>query len=117
MTGRAPADYYKHRRTIKTSFDIEGIGIHTGCETSIRIEPAKAGDGINFIRTDLDRDMRFCPTVDRVQDYPRATVLAEDGEDLYTVEHLMATFSGLGITEVDVYVDGPEIPALDGSAR
>lgn len=34
-----------------------------------------------------------------------------------TVEHLLAALSGLGLTDVRVEVDGPELPALDGSAQ
>jgi UDP-3-O-[3-hydroxymyristoyl] N-acetylglucosamine deacetylase len=40
-----------------------------------------------------------------------------NGTRIQTVEHLMAAVSGLGIDNLDIEVDGPEIPALDGSAK
>ena len=41
-----------------------------------------------------------------------------DGEDaLHTVEHVLAAVSGAQIDDVDIVMDGPEPPILDGSAR
>jgi UDP-3-O-[3-hydroxymyristoyl] N-acetylglucosamine deacetylase len=46
-----------------------------------------------------------------------ATTVGVNGTRIQTVEHLMAAVSGLGIDNLDIEVDGPEIPALDGSAK
>ncbi len=109
-------DYYRKRRTLAEVLEIEGIGIHTNCQTKLRIEPADSGDGIRFIRTDLDEPVVFIPSVDSVLDIPRATVISSGEHQLYTVEHLLAAFYGLGITDATVYVEAPEMPALNGSA-
>ncbi len=109
-------DYYRKRRTLADRVEIEGIGIHTNSETRVLVEPAESREGIKFIRTDLDQDVVFEPSVDAIEDIPRATVLSSSGEELYTVEHIMAAFFGLGITDANVYVEAPEIPALNGSA-
>lgn len=110
-------DYYRKRRTIAETTEIEGIGIHTNCESQIEIEPAESGAGIKFVRTDLEAPVEFEPAVENVKDIPRATVITSEGHDLYTIEHIMAVFYGLGITDVTVYVNAPELPALNGSAE
>ena len=52
-----------------------------------------------------------------VVDTQRATVLGGDGERVSTVEHVLSALSGMGVTNATLVVDGPEIPALDGSAQ
>jgi UDP-3-O-[3-hydroxymyristoyl] N-acetylglucosamine deacetylase len=44
------------------------------------------------------------------------TVLGAGGVTVDTVEHLMAALAALGVDNAIVDVDGPEVPALDGSA-
>ncbi|MFB6355085.1 MAG: UDP-3-O-acyl-N-acetylglucosamine deacetylase [bacterium] len=110
------ADYYRERRTLQETAEIEGIGLHTGEESSLRLEPEEAGPGIRFIREDLDPEVEFTPEVSNVRDDERCTVLGSGDDSLHTVEHLLATLYALGISDVTVYVDGPEIPILDGSA-
>ncbi len=109
-------DYYRQCRTVKETVKISGIGIHTSSDTEIIIEPAEVGEGIKFIREDLEKPVVYRPGVEFVKEVPRATVLSCEDHDLYTVEHLLATFYGLGITDVLVRVNGPEIPAMNGSA-
>ena len=41
----------RHQTTLKNAIEFEGVGLHTGKETHVRIEPAEAGSGINFVRT------------------------------------------------------------------
>ncbi|MGM0380460.1 MAG: UDP-3-O-acyl-N-acetylglucosamine deacetylase [bacterium] len=109
-------DYYRTRRTIEEEIEIEGIGIHTNSETTLKLKPAGTGENIKFIRTDLEENKVFWPRVENVKDIPRATVITNGEHDLYTIEHLMASLYGLGITDVVAEVDGPELPALNGSA-
>ena len=67
-----------------------------------------------FRRTDIGADIpaRF----DRVVDTRLATVLADGGARIGTIEHVMAALAGCGIDNAVVEVDGPEPPILDGSA-
>lgn len=105
------------QRTLKAAIGCVGVGLHSGKRVSLNLRPADPGHGIVFRRTDLGRDIpaRF----DRVVDTQFATVL---GDQLWasarvgTVEHLMAALSALGIDNVLVELDGPEVPVLDGSA-
>ena len=36
--------------------------------------------------------------------------------EIYTIEHLMSALAGLGVDNVYVDLDGPEVPIMDGSA-
>jgi len=51
-----------------------------------------------------------------VGEQDHATTLRRDGVSIGTVEHLLGALSGLGVDDVRVEVDGPEVPVLDGSA-
>ena len=103
-------------KTVASSCEIKGIGVHSALEATLRIFPAKAGEGIIFIRTDLNNaeikanwqsvaDTRFCTTIANAS-----------GVTVSTVEHLMAAFSALGIDHARVEINGPELPIMDGSA-
>lgn len=117
MTDVDTRKYYRQRRTLSDSVELDGVGLHTGEEVSVRLEPAESFDGIEFVRTDLDEELRIEPDLDRVVDFPRSTVLGKDGENIHTVEHLLSALWALGVTDVTVRLDGPEIPAMDGSAE
>ena len=105
------------QRTLKAPIGCVGVGLHTGRRVSLNLRPADPSHGIVFRRTDLGRDIpaRF----DRVVDTQFATVLGDErwaSARVGTVEHLMAALSALGIDNVLVELDGPEVPVLDGSA-
>ncbi len=105
------------QRTLKSAICCVGIGLHSGQRVNVVLKPATAHSGIVFRRTDLGIDIpaRF----DQVSDTRLCTVLASpDHPDarIGTVEHLMAALSACGISNIRVELDGPELPALDGSA-
>jgi len=106
------------QHTIKAPISCVGIGLHSGQKVNMMIHPALAGHGIVFRRTDLGIDLpaRF----DLVADTRLCTMLADPADPaarVGTVEHLMASFAGLGIDNALVEIDGPELPILDGSAQ
>jgi UDP-3-O-[3-hydroxymyristoyl] N-acetylglucosamine deacetylase len=105
------------QHTLKTAIGCVGIGLHSGRRVRMMLRPAEADQGIVFRRTDLGRDI---PALfDQVADTRLATVLADSADPtvrVSTVEHLMAAFMGCGIDNALVEIDGPELPALDGSA-
>jgi len=84
----------------------------------LAIRPAAPGTGIVFVRTDItDRDNRIPVSGDAVIDARLNTMIENAaGVRLSTIEHLMAAFCALGISNVLVECDGPELPILDGSA-
>lgn len=107
-----------HERTIVAPAICAGVGVHTGQRVRLAIRPAAPGTGIVFVRTDItDRDNRIPVSGEAVIDARLNTMIENAaGVRLSTIEHLMAAFCALGISNVVVEVDGPELPILDGSA-
>ena len=108
-----------HReRTLVGPAICAGVGVHTGQRVRLAIRPAATGTGIVFVRTDItDRDNRIVVSGDAVVDARLNTMIENAaGVRLSTIEHLMAAFCALGVSNVVVEVDGPELPILDGSA-
>jgi UDP-3-O-[3-hydroxymyristoyl] N-acetylglucosamine deacetylase len=101
--------------TIGDVVTLQGVGVHSGKEARLSIAPAEADTGIVFRRSDSSQSVRVGRRAVRGSDL--ATVLRdESGPAVSTVEHLLACFSGLGIDNAHVEIDGPEVPILDGSA-
>lgn len=110
---------HDHReRTIVAPAIIAGVGVHTGERVRLAIRPAAPGVGIVFVRTDItDRDNRIPVSGDAVIDARLNTMIENaEGVRLSTIEHLMAAFAALGISNAVIEVDGPELPIMDGSA-
>ncbi|MBU1325207.1 MAG: UDP-3-O-acyl-N-acetylglucosamine deacetylase [Alphaproteobacteria bacterium] len=97
---------------------IAGVGVHTGRRVRLAVRPAPTGTGIVFVRTDVsDVDNRIPVSGEAVVDARLNTMIANAaGTTLSTIEHLMAAFAALGVSNAVVEVDGPELPILDGSA-
>ncbi len=107
------------QRTLKTSIDCSGIGLHSGVKVSMTLNPADANTGINFKRTDIAGGGALIPARwDYVVDTHLSTTLGnEDGVTIGTVEHLMAALAGCGIDNALIELNGPEVPIMDGSAQ
>lgn len=106
--------------TLADQVVIEGIGVHQGRPARVVLHPAEAGAGITFLRTQLanGRERLIEARSHAVRDTQLCTVIGDDtGATVATIEHLMAALAGLGIDNVLVEVDGPEMPILDGSSR
>ncbi len=102
--------------TLAGEISIEGTGLHTGQEVTMKLIPAKAGHGIVFYRTDLEKSPRIPALVDYVTDTSRGTTLTKDEASVSTIEHLLASFVGLGVDNVRIELDAQEVPIMDGSA-
>lgn len=109
---------HMHRTTLNAPAVCAGIGLHTGARVRMVMKPAPVGVGIVFERTDLDVADRLVPARrEFVRSTDLGTTLINDaGASAATVEHLMAAFAGLGVDDVIVELDGPEVPAMDGSS-
>src|SRR4051812_40055874 len=105
-----------NQRTIREPVSCQGVGLHTGAPVTMTLRPAAANHGIVFVRTDLAVPVSIAATSAHVVDTALATTLGKGGVRVATVEHLMASLSGLGVDNIRVEVDGPEIPIMDGSA-
>jgi UDP-3-O-[3-hydroxymyristoyl] N-acetylglucosamine deacetylase len=103
-----------NQNTIRKEISISGIGIHSGRKVSLTLKPAFADSGIVFIRTDLDGQPRFTVSPENVTDTSRGTTL---GGSVHTVEHLLSALYALSITNLEIDINGPELPILDGSGK
>ena len=107
-----------HQKTTVAPAIIAGVGVHTGDRVRLAVRPAPVGAGIVFVRTDVtDRDNRIPVSGEAVVDARLNTMIENAaGVRLSTIEHLMAAFAALGVSNALIEVDGPELPILDGSA-
>lgn len=108
----------EYQTTLKSRVTLSGIGVHSGKAVSIHLNPADPDTGVIFSRIDLDGDAReIRALVSEIGATDLSTVLGDPaGTHVATVEHLMAALLGLGIDNVAIEIDGPEVPILDGSA-
>lgn len=102
------------QRTLKREVSFEGIGLHTGRHSKVRLRPASRDTGIIFIRT--DKDLAIRASINSVTDTAFSTTLGYNGTKIRTVEHILAALYGLGIDNLFIEINGPEIPILDGSS-
>ena len=79
--------------------------------------PAAANSGIRFRRVDLEGKPEIEARVENVIENNRSTTLAKGNTRIHTVEHVLATFAGYGISNAVVELDANEPPIADGSAR
>ena len=105
-----------NQRTLASTADLRGAGLHTGAEVRLNFQPAPAGHGIKFRRTDLEGQPTINADVNRVVSTERSTTIGQGQATVSTIEHLMSALAGLQIDNVLVNIDGPEVPILDGSA-
>lgn len=105
------------QRTIKNVIRATGVGMHNGRKVVMTLRPAPVNTGIVFRRVDLDPIVSLKAVPERVGDTALSTTLiAEDGTRIATIEHLMSALAGLGIDNLYVDLDAPEVPIMDGSA-
>ena len=104
------------QRTLKTLVKATGVGLHGGRKVTMVLRPAAPGSGIVFHRVDLDPPVDLPADPYAVVDTRMCSGLQRDGAKVGTVEHLMSALAGLGIDNLHVDVDAPELPILDGSA-
>jgi len=106
------------QKSLKSSIGCSGIGLHSGKKVTMSLNPAGPDEGIVFHRTDVETKDNTIPAGwDYVVDARMATTIGNQaGICISTIEHLMAAFSGCGIDNAIVSLDGPEVPIMDGSA-
>ena len=106
-----------NRKTLAGVSVCAGIGLHSGKRVRMVLKPATPGSGIHFLRTDLSGDNRIPARFENVTTVRLGTTIAnEAGASVATVEHLMSALAGLGVDDAVIEIDGPETPAMDGSA-
>ena len=106
-----------NQKTLKESIEFNGVGLHTGNKVSLVIVPAKENHGIKFQRIDLPEAPIIPADVDLVTDTQRSTTIEKNNVKIITVEHIMSALYALGVNNVLVKMNNPEVPILDGSAK
>ena len=104
------------QRTLKSLISTTGVGLHTGQKIRMVLRPAQPDTGVVFRRVDLNPIADIPARAESVGETRLSSCLVSGGAKVYTVEHLMSALSGLGIDNVFVDLDGPEVPIMDGSA-
>jgi UDP-3-O-[3-hydroxymyristoyl] N-acetylglucosamine deacetylase len=104
------------QRTIAQKIACQGIGLHSGEPAGLTLVPAGVGAGVVFVCRQGDGVIEIPAAEDFVSSTANATSLSRKGARVATVEHLLATLRARGVDNVRVEVEGPEIPAMDGSA-
>jgi UDP-3-O-[3-hydroxymyristoyl] N-acetylglucosamine deacetylase/3-hydroxyacyl-[acyl-carrier-protein] dehydratase len=105
------------QRTLKAPISFTGKGLHTGVQVNMTFHPAPDSHGYIFKRTDLPGQPLINALAENVVETSRGTTIEEHGARVSTIEHVLASFAGMGIDNVLVEINGPETPILDGSAR
>ncbi|MDD5392287.1 MAG: UDP-3-O-acyl-N-acetylglucosamine deacetylase [Thiothrix sp.] len=104
------------QRTLKQTVSTVGIGLHSGKKVSLTMRPAPSNTGIVFHRVDLNPPVLIELHPEQVADTMLCTALVKQDAKVSTVEHLLSALAGLGIDNLYVDLDAPEIPIMDGSA-
>lgn len=104
------------QRTLAKAMTATGVGLHSGEPVRLTIRPAPIGHGIVFVRSDVASAPLIRVSAAAVNDTRLSSTMVVDGVKVGTVEHLMSAFAALGLDNLCVEVDAPEMPIMDGSA-
>jgi UDP-3-O-[3-hydroxymyristoyl] N-acetylglucosamine deacetylase len=103
------------QRTLRRPVSCTGIGLHSGNKVTLSLKPSAADSGIRFQRSDLG-GLEIPATVTHLGGIQYQTGLTREAVSVETVEHLLAALTALGIDNVIVELNSPEVPIMDGSA-
>src|SRR5436190_12281015 len=104
------------QRTLKSLTSASGVGLHTGRKVRMTLRPAAIDSGVVFRRVDLPSPLDIPARADAVGETRLSSCLVRGEAKVYTVEHLMSALGGLGVDNIYIDLDGPEVPIMDGSA-
>ena len=105
------------QHTLKESFTLSSVGLHTGLFVTATFHPAPENTGVCLRRVDLPGQPCHQALADYVSGTERGTVLERGRWKISTVEHALSALYALGVDNCIIDVDAPEMPILDGSAR
>ncbi len=109
-----PADYAV-AHTLAAPVERQGVGLHSGSTCRVRLQPSsRAGYWVGWLSAPREGVHQLAPH--QVVDTRLCTALRLGQRQLATVEHLLAALAGTGVSQAEIWVEGEEIPLLDGSA-
>ena len=107
-----------NQQTLKSPINFEGIGLHTGSTSKVKIIPTNENTGIVFKRTDLDEKNIIRANLENVSCTKLCTTITNSsGASVSTIEHLMAALYITGIDNVLIETNSSELPIMDGSSK
>jgi UDP-3-O-[3-hydroxymyristoyl] N-acetylglucosamine deacetylase len=106
----------RQQQTISRPIRCAGVGLHSGRRVALALLPAPRDAGLVFIRKDIDSGVRVDALIKNIRPALLSTVVGVDGVQIQTTEHVLAAATGLGIDNLYIEVDAPELPVMDGSA-
>ena len=107
-----------NQQTIEDSLFVKGIGLHSGKDVELKLEPAEVDNGIKFIRVDSKKNNIIEAIWSNVSETLLSTTISNEyGLKISTIEHLMSALSGLHIDNLNIYINTAEVPIMDGSSR
>ena len=111
-----------HKRTIQHSINISGIGQYTGKIINITLKSAQVNTGIVFKRVDV-KNAKHNENVIKIGDQNNTydtehlnTKISNKVISITMVEHLLSSLYAMRITDLEIELDGEEVPMLDGGA-
>ena len=104
------------QRTISAPVTVTGFGFWSGVDVQLEFRPAPADTGIVFVREDITPAVKITARVGQRIESPRRTTLAQDGQHVEMVEHVMAALAGLQIDNCEIATNAAEMPGVDGSS-
>ncbi|MFJ5368231.1 UDP-3-O-acyl-N-acetylglucosamine deacetylase [Bosea sp. CER48] len=110
---------FDRQTTLRAAVTLTGIGVHSGAAASICLKPSSANSGVVFLRTGIEGmpPQLIHAKHTKVSATELCTVIGDRGPaSVSTIEHLMSACAGLGLDNVLIEIDGPEMPIMDGSA-
>jgi UDP-3-O-[3-hydroxymyristoyl] N-acetylglucosamine deacetylase/3-hydroxyacyl-[acyl-carrier-protein] dehydratase len=106
----------KLQRTIRDPVKLAGKGLFGGQDATITFRPAPEDTGVVFVRTDVASAVRIAAVAPNIAERSRRTSIKKGEVSIETVEHCLAAIHALGIDNLVVEVEGPELPAPDCSS-
>jgi UDP-3-O-[3-hydroxymyristoyl] N-acetylglucosamine deacetylase/3-hydroxyacyl-[acyl-carrier-protein] dehydratase len=104
-------------RTIARTTEVRGFGFFRGADVTLRFNPADAGTGVVFVRTDLPGRPAVPARTDMVVPSQRRTTIRRGAACVEMIEHVMAALAGLRIDNCEIHIDACECPGADGSSQ
>jgi len=106
-----------YQTTLNSEVSYVGVGLHSGVDVHMTLQPAAADTGIVFVRSDLPGEPQVAAKASNVTSTLRATTIEENGIKMFTIEHLMSSFNAMGIDNCRILIDSEEPPVADGSSK
>ena len=107
-----------YQTTLLNSLTFEGVGLHSGKKSIIKINPGVEDSGVVFKRVDLKQNNLIEANYKNVTSAKLCTTLQnKHGAKVSTVEHLLAALYIAEIDNVVIEIDNEEVPIMDGSAK